>query len=244
MGKTEPSVWFAMTHWHAVTGGIVVALVTVVIVFALGGRLTARSRRLAFAAGVVGVGLVSSELNQLAMTDYPDHMAEHLIVILVIAPLLAGALPVRWTRPAATIGFLAFTAVIPTFHLTPLGGVVMRSSLGHDVEMVSFLLVGTAFWLAPYGPRSELSDRQRTLYVLLALPVVATTGIVLWSSTAPSLATTSMNMAMVTLGDVHAGGIVMMEWGSTLMGVNLVLLGAATALESRRHFRPIGQRYA
>ena len=110
-------------------------------------------------------------------------MVEHIWSCSLIAPLIAGAIKCRLSRPMATAGFFAFTLLVPLFHLTPLGNWVMKYPEGHYIELTSFLVVGVWFWLPVYGGRRTLGDQQRITYTVLALPVIATTGLVLWSST-------------------------------------------------------------
>lgn len=244
MGDGGSSLWFAVSHGHVEPPGILLVVLTVAAIWIMRTRWSPHSRLCVLLAGLIGAGLLLSDVQSLALMNYSVHMFEHLVVILVIAPLIATSTSLRWSRPASTLGFVAFTGVIPLFHLTRLGGMVMRSPLGHDGELLSFLLVGVAFWIPVYGAGTALSERERRTYVLLALPVVATTGLVLWSSSVASLGVTSMNMSMVSLATVHSGGVVMMAWGSAFMAVHLLVLTGSSVLEHRRHYLPVGERYA
>jgi hypothetical protein len=88
-----------------------------------------------------------------------------------------------------------------------------------------------------------MNDQQRLTYTVLALPVIATTGLVLWSSTSASLSDTGMKMAMVTIGDIHGGGLVMMVLGSVMMVGHVIGLSAHAALRDRALRQPVGLRY-
>jgi cytochrome c oxidase assembly factor CtaG len=171
-------------------------------------------------------------------------MVEHILVVLVIAPLFAGAINVSLSRPTAAAGFIAFTVLVPLFHLTSLGGWVMQYPEGHFIELTSFLVVGVWFWLPVYGGRRTLGDQQRITYTVLALPVIATTGLVLWSSTDLSLHTVGMSMSNVSLMDVHDGGIVMMALGTALMIVHVSVLSVLAATRLRAIREPVGLKYA
>jgi cytochrome c oxidase assembly factor CtaG len=206
-------------------------------------RLSERQKSFLGSALVVTVLLLSSDVQRLAMMSYRCHMIEHLIVILVIAPLVAAALNVPMSRPFATLGFLAFTVLVPLYHLTPLGSWVMGHSGGHYVELVSFLVVGVWFWTPVYGARRVMGDQQRLTYTVLALPVIAVTGLVLWSSTSASLSNTGMRMAMVTIGDIHNGGLIMMIWGSAMMVSHVLGLALEATLHARAVREPVGLRY-
>ena len=231
-------------QWRVGPVGLAILAVGSIITYLVATRGPARSARCAGGATLVGVWAVSSEVQATSMMDYKSHMIEHLVVILVIAPLLASSVSARvvWSPLRATIGFLAFTTLVPLFHLTELGGFVMSSPVGHVVELLSFLVVGMLFWMPVYGPGSELTERQRLTYVLLATPVIATTGLVLWSSSVASLSVTNMNMSAVSLSDVHAGGMLMMIVGSAMMVAHLVNVAVRSILEYRRVRLPIGRR--
>lgn len=243
MRMPRSGVWPAFNVWHLGPIGVVIIVATFVTFSILERRSPPRARR-ALLGGVLAAALVSSDVQLTSMTNYRSHMIEHLVVALVIAPLLASATTIRWSKPLSTAGFLGFTALIPLFHLTRLGGLAMSTSFGHALELLSFLVVGVAFWIPVYGAGRTLSDRQRLTYVLLALPIVATTGLVLWSSTRVSLGITDMNMRAVSLADVHGGGYVMMTWGSAAMLANLAVVVATSAWSYHRRWLPVGRRYA
>ena len=115
------------------------------------------------------------------MHDYSPHMVEHVLVVLVLAPMAVLAWgPARITRSATTLAFLTYVVLVPLYHLTRLGGIVMRSPGEHATELIIFGLVGIFFWCGPYA--SDMSALERSSYVALALPVSIFTGIALHSS--------------------------------------------------------------
>lgn len=188
--------------------------------------------------------LLSSDIQAISMTSYPSHMVEHIVVVLLIAPLIAGAVEMRLSRPMVTAGFFAFTLLVPLFHLTPLGNWVMKYPEGHYIELASFLVVGVWFWLPVYGGRRTLGDQQRITYAVLALPVIATTGLVLWSSTNASLHNVGMNMSNISIVDVRDGGVVMMAFGTSLMFAHVAILCLSAATRQRAIREPVGLKYA
>lgn len=241
--NSNGSAWPRWGSWYFTSAAVIVGLIGVVVLFVLWARLSWRQKVLLACALTFGVLLLSSDLQRLAMSSYTSHMLEHLLVIFLIAPLVAGAVSIPFRRSIATIGFLAFTVLIPLYHLTPLGSWVMGQSGGHFVELASFLVVGVWFWTPVYGVRRVMGDTQRLTYTVLALPVIATTGLVLWSSTSASLSDTGMRMAMVTIGDIHSGGSVMMVWGTLLMTAHVAGIAAHSALRARTAREPVGLRY-
>lgn len=236
--------WPQWGSWHFSEVVIVVGALGAATLLATWPHLQPRQRLLLSLALVVSEALLASDVQSLSMSNYPCHMVEHIVVILIIAPLVAGALKIRLSRTTATMGFLSFTVLIPLFHLTPLGSAVMNYSEGHDFELVCFLLIGIWFWLPIYGPARTLADQQRIVYCVLALPVIATTGLVLWSATPASLSSVGMNMAGITIADVRDGGVVMMVLGTALMLTHLAALLARSALRQRATREPVGLKYA
>lgn len=237
-------LWPDWTVWHFGGSTYVVAGIGVIALVAFWPRLSPRQRGFLAAALGASTALLASDVQSLSMSSYPCHMIEHLVVVLIVAPLVAAAITRPMSRSASTLGILSFTVLVPLYHLTPLGGWVMSHPGGHYVEIGSFLIVGVWFWIPVYGTGRIMSDQQRLTYTILALPVVVTTGLVLWSSTASSLANVDMNMARITNLDIHRGGLVMMILGGALMAAHLVGIATEAALRRQAHRAPLGLRYA
>ncbi|MGC1419129.1 MAG: cytochrome c oxidase assembly protein [Acidimicrobiales bacterium] len=237
------SAWPRWGVWHITGPVLLLALLGALGLLAARSRLSMRQRNLLLIALIAMLLLLASDIQALSMSSYRSHMMEHLIVILLISPIVAAALDLKMSRSAATVGFLAFTVLVPLYHLTPLGSWVMQQSGGHFVELVSFLIVGVWFWTPVYGGRRVMGDRQRIMYTTLALPVIATTGLVLWSSTSASLGNTGMHMAMITIADIHNGGLLMMLWGSTMMAGHVAGMAIGATVRGYAAREPVGLRY-
>lgn len=238
------AAWPKWDSWHLSEAVAAVVVVGLVGLWALWPR-TSKRQRLLLALGLfVTVLLLSSDVQALSMSSYPSHMIEHIVVVLLIAPIFAGALNVRIGPPAAAAGFIALTLLVPLFHLTALGSWVMKYPEGHYLELAAFLVVGVWFWVPVYGGSRTLGDQQRITYTVLALPVVATTGLVLWSSTNLSLHSVGMSMSNISIVDVHDGGIVMMALGTGLMIVHVAVLCVHAASRQRAIREPVGLKYA
>lgn len=238
------TAWPNWRSWH-ISGTVLVVVVAGLIgLFASWPRISSRQRVLLVTGLVATAALLSSDVQTLSMSSYPSHMVEHIVVVLLIAPVIAGAINIRLSRTLATAGFFAFTLLVPLFHLTPLGSWVMNYPDGHYVELACFLFVGVWFWTPVYGEHRILGDQQRITYTVLALPVIATTGLVLWSSTNDSLHSVGMNMSNVSIGDIHDGGIVMMVFGTALMVAHIAVLCARAATNHRAIREPVGLKYS
>lgn len=238
------AAWPKWDSWHATEVGIVVSGIWIALLLVAWPRITARQKCLSSLGLLATVLLLSSNVQALSMSSYPSHMVEHIIVILLIAPLVAGATTFQLSRTMSTVGFFAFTILVPLFHLTPLGSWVMKYSGGHYVELGVFFAVGVWFWIPIYGGGSRLGDQQRVTYSVLALPIIATTGLVLWSSTASSLQSVGMNMSNITIADVRDGGLVMMALGTTLMVAHVAVACLRAATHQRALRVPAGLKYA
>jgi cytochrome c oxidase assembly factor CtaG len=242
---TDPgSAWPQWSAWHVTSAVLGILVVGIVVVVTVGRQRPRRDRWFWLAALVVTCLLLSSDVQMTSMVSYRSHMIEHLVVILVIAPLVAAGLSYRVSRSASTCGLIAFTVLIPLYHLTRLGAWVMQRGGGHFVELASFAAVGVWFWLPIYGTNRLMSDVQRLAFTFVALPVIATTGLVLWSSNSASAGAVGMTMASMTIGDLRNGGSVMIQWGSALMMAHLAILSYVTIRDRRRALQPIGLRYA
>ena len=238
------SAWPNWTSWHVTPMGVLVTGIGIAVLITSWTRISFRQKYLFSASLLATFLLLSSDVQALSMSNYPSHMVEHIIVVLLIAPLVAGAINYPLSRPMSTIGFFAFTLLVPLFHLTPLGSWVMQYPGGHLVELLAFFLVGVWFWIPVYGGGRTLGDQQRITYAVLALPVIATTGLVLWSSTASSLQSVGMDMSNITIADVRNGGLVMMVLGSTMMLAHVMVLCTQAVAQQRAHRLPVGLKYA
>jgi cytochrome c oxidase assembly factor CtaG len=238
------AAWPNWSSWHVTEVGVVASAIWIAVLIVAWPRITSRQQFLSSLGLLATILLLSSDVQALSMSSYPSHMVEHIIVILLIAPLVAGATTFHLSRAMSTIGFFAFTFLVPLFHLTPLGSWVMQYSGGHYVELGVFFVVGVWFWMPIYGGGSTLGDQQRVAYSVLALPIIATTGLVLWSASASSLQSVGMNMSNITITDVRDGGLVMMVFGTTLMVGHVVTACLRAATHQRALRVPAGLKYA
>ena len=119
----------------------------------------------------------------------------------------------------------------------------MSHGYGHVLELATFLAIGIWFWTPVYGSDQLMSPLTRMSYVALAVPIIAITGLVLWSTTASYLSNVNMNMPGIDLHDIHQGGDVMMLFGTTLMLVHVFILGVNASWRSLQRQVPLGDRY-
>lgn len=131
-------------------------------------------RLLAWAAGI-GLVLVASlpVMERLAEESFTGHMVQHLLVIVVAAPLLVLAQPIRtltgsglipttsagrrlaswWHRWAPIVGPLAFVSILFVTHLSGIYDEALHRRWLHELEHAAYLGGAVVTWAAVLGPR-------------------------------------------------------------------------------------------
>ena len=110
------------------------------------------------------------------MSSYPSHMIEHIIVVLVIAPLVGGRHNcLASVGPMSTVGFFALRSSCRSFTSLLSGAGSCSIPKVTTSNWRHFFVVGVWFWIPVYGSGRTLGDQQRITYTVLALPVIATT---------------------------------------------------------------------
>ena len=204
---------FSWGLWEANSNALVVLIIATVI-WSWRSRTTS-VRGAWWIAVLSGVVLLCSPIHANAMNSYPAHMSEHLIVILIIVPIGLWALSPGPVSPLVSMGgFLSYVALVPLYHLTSLGALIMRSTGAHDVEIVVFALVGGFFWLGPLG--SSFSKAQRITYIAMSLPVSIFTGLALMSMDRIPFSLEAWQPHEAVMRGLHRGGL-FMAIGSTMI---------------------------
>lgn len=209
---------------------------------------------LLFAGLAALAAALAPPLHHAAETSFAAHMAQHLLLMLVAAPLLLMGAPVArmlralaprprralshvlgsralsaLTRPA--VAWAAFVAVMCGSHVPALYDAALGSPLLHAAEHAAYLGAALLFWLPLVGAE-PLPHRPgplaRLAMLLLAMPPMALLGVAL----------SSADHAVYdnyALADQRAGGIVMWFGGTLLMAAAaLVVAWTALVREERR----------
>ena len=211
-----------------------------------------RGRTWAF-LGAMAVTFVAIELFIGVYDDvlFYDHMIQHLMLIMVAAPLIAMSAPAELLTQATTgtthrlvtrtldsrvaevvghpiTGFVLYAVLIPAAHLTTLYNYALTHDLAHDNEHLAFLVVGYLFWrpvVAIEPSKHPLTPGLRLVYLMLSVPIDTFSGLVLLSSTHEMFSayySVHRTWGPSLIGDLHAGGAIMWIGGDSLMVLGMV----------------------
>lgn len=240
---------FSWRHFNQWQIGVVpvIALLAAGALYALGSRRVPawpRSRTAYFLGGLVVTFLSTQWFIGVYDTNYfSDHMVEHLLLIMVAAPLFALSAPLdlaygaggrtlrsildgRFMRAVThpIVAFALYFVFIPFTHLTDLFNLMMQLEWLHHLEQVGFLIMGYLFFRAAFGRERGVTIHPglRLLYVMAAVPVDTFTGLALAMSSHnpfPAYAHTAPpgSTRSSILNNIHLGGAVMWIGGDVLM---------------------------
>jgi putative copper resistance protein D len=175
-----------------------------------------------------------------------DHMVQHLILIMVAAPLFAVSSPIDllWrsttgslhakitrvlrARAAQILGhpgtaFVLYAVVIPITHLTVWYNYTLEHPELDDVEHLIFLALGYLFWRQIFGSdpnRFRMHPALQFGYLFLAIPIDTFTGLSLDQAVHemfPAYLALHRTWGPTLVDDLHIGGVLMWVAGDTLM---------------------------
>ena len=260
-----PSIANLLLGWRfdpVVASGLALAGVGWVLLVARVGRMhpshpVSALRSAAFLGGlaVIAFALLSG-IERYDTTLFSIHMVQHLILLLVAAPLIALAAPVTQLLRAASpawrrriVGFLhsgpvgalghpivawvTFTLVMWVSHFSPLFDVALENDFVHATEHVAFLGAGLLFWwpvVAADPARRRLTYPVRALYLLLQMPPSSFLGMLITFATSPlypHYATLGSPYGIDALADQQIAGGIMWLAGDVVFIAAILLVVAA-----------------
>jgi putative copper resistance protein D len=175
-----------------------------------------------------------------------DHMVQHLLLIMVAAPLFAIASPLQlvWRSTTGTahlvatealrspvakffghpaVAFVLYAVLIPLSHLTSWYNLTLEHESVHNAEHLAFLIVGYLFWRQIFGndPNAyRLQPALQFFYLFLAIPIDTFSGLSLVGESHeifPAYFATHRIWGPSYVTDLHIGGTIMWVLGDTLM---------------------------
>jgi putative membrane protein len=175
------------------------------------------------AAGLAGVFLLARWGEIL----FSAHMAQHLLLIAIAAPLLVlGGAQIKIGLMA---GWVLFVAVFLFWHWPGAFQWAAQRPLAGLLELASILAAAVCFWSAVFGD-NRFSDGARALMVMTAAVVTDLPGVVMLFSPHPICVMpreNAVHFGLTPLQDQQLAGLLM--W----IPANLVFFGIATFLFAR-----------
>jgi cytochrome c oxidase assembly factor CtaG len=252
--------WPAVLARWSVEPPVVALLILAAVAYSRGrrqlgeaGRRDRASTAYGAGLGVVAVALLSPVATY-AEALLSVHMVQHLLLVLVAAPLLVGAhsvpallanLPERWasrvraigqsragralTHPVVAWGIFAATAW--AVHFSPLFDAALEHPPVHAAEHCLFLASGLLFWHPVAGQRA-LSYPLRLLYLALAMPQNTFLALAIFSAGQPlydAYVRLARSWGPSVLDDQRQGGGLMWVAGDLTLLVAVLAVAAAWA---------------
>jgi putative membrane protein len=191
-----------------------------------------RSQPWYFAAGLATLGLaLLSPIDTLSNVLFVMHMIQHILLVMVAAPLILLGLPAPFLRPLIqntqlktglawlthpVVAFTLYNVTLLVWHVPALYDAALRNEVIHDLEHALFFYTALLSWwplLSPLPELPRLSYPAQMLYIfLIAIPggilgaVLVFAGDVLY----PTYAAAPRLWDLSALADQQTAALVMM----------------------------------
>ena len=214
-------------------------------------RRWAPARTVAFLGGLVALAVALVGLDAAADRTLVAHMAQHLVLVFVAAPLLVLGSPLALALRACGLrarrllsapalahplaAWCALPAAMAVTHFTGLYGLALRHSAVHVAEHVLYVVAAALFWRPVLGA-DPVPHRPgvagRLLYLMLAAGPLAVVGVAMQSSTHPWYPSYAGPGALADQRD--AGALMWVGGGLALAAITLAVAWSAVVREHRR----------
>jgi putative membrane protein len=246
-----------IAHTSAAEHAVIVLLgVVAVLLYGLGwvGRPQVSRWRLVSWAAAVVVTLIATmpAVERWAERSFTGHMAQHLLLIVLAAPLYVAAQPVRtfrqlpwlahrrvpgeraltrwWHRVGAVAAPVAFLGVLYLTHLTDLYEMALDHRVVHDLEHVAYLASAIALWAVVIGPGRGVMTSVRTATMATASSATTATPAI----ARPGGGAARVGTAMAVIAGMALLGVVLMSASEPLVPTYVEALGRDEALDDQR----------
>jgi putative membrane protein len=208
--------------------------------------LIKHSHLLYFAASLVTLFLaLASPIDTLSTILFTMHMTQHILLVMVAAPLLLLGLPAPFLRPLIReprlkasltwlthpfIAFFLYNGVLLVWHLPVLYDAALQNELVHDLEHAMFFYTAVLSWwplLSPLPELPRLSYPAQILYIfLIAIPGGILAALLVFAGDVlyPTYAAAPRLWDFSALADQQAGALVMMIPGKAIYLVALTIV--------------------
>jgi putative membrane protein len=128
------------------------------------------SRRIAaFAGGLAALWIaVASPVSHLDHHLLTAHMVQHLLLMLVAAPLILLGVPRLHWRPNVVVSWLAGSLTVIVWHVPAIFELALSSPFWHAFEHASFFVAGILFWWPAVQSGLEAQSWSLPIYLFLA----------------------------------------------------------------------------
>jgi cytochrome c oxidase assembly factor CtaG len=233
-----------------------------------------RVRTWCFFGGLAAIGLaLASPVEAYEGVLFSVHMVQHLLLMLVAAPLLLGGGPITLTLRVApptmrrrllrvlhspilkaisfpVVTWILFAAVNWGWHFSTLYNEALENQLLHYVQHASFLVAALLFWWPVIGVDPSpwrMPYPVKLFYLFLALPQNSFLGVALLNTGTvlyPHYVTNVRDWGPSPLDDQHLGGVLMWVAGDlAFLAAMVVVIWAWMRAEERKTAR-IDERLA
>lgn len=203
-----------------------------------GSRPVSASQQLLFSQGVVTLFLaLASPLHELSDRYlFTAHMVQHLLIVMVAAPLLLAGTPgwllaevLRATRLTAAarwsvnafVSFVGFNLIFALAHLPVVYELALSHPALHALEHLVFLVTGLVLWMPIMSPLPSVLPRfpylGQILYLFLQTFPATLVGAIITMSSVPLYPTYALAPrvfeSLSPLWDQQLGGLIMWAGG-------------------------------
>ena len=208
--------------------------------------LIKRSQPWYFAAGLTTlIVALFSPIDVFSNVLFVMHMTQHILLIMVAAPLLLLGLPAAFVHPLLRnvrlkpilawlthpfTAFALYNLTLIVWHFPALYELTLRNPFIHDLEHAMFFYTGLLSWwplLSPVRELPRLSYPGQMLYIfLIAIPAGLLSAVLVFADRVlyPSYAAAPRLWGLTALPDQQAGALVMMLPGKAIYLIALTIV--------------------